>query len=131
MKTPRSHPSVRSGEFGFEKLEVWQKAVDFHIRIGDFLEVLAEEKRHFRLMEQLEAASSSIAQNIAEGKGRFSKKELVQFCYYARGSIYETVTLLVEFQKRGLLETAAFNVFYGEALELARMLKGFINSIHE
>ena len=51
-------------------------------------------RKHYRLIEQLEASSASVALNISEGKGRFSKKEFKHFLYIARGSLYETVTLL-------------------------------------
>jgi len=80
--------------FGFEDLEVWQKAVKFTKMVIDITENISTERRHFRLLEQAESASTSIALNIAEGKGRYSKKEYVQFLYFARGSLYETVTLL-------------------------------------
>lgn len=52
--------------FPFEKLEVWQLAVEF----ADFILGLLESSpsnKHFRLIGQMEAAASSIAQNIAEG----------------------------------------------------------------
>ncbi|MFA5100106.1 MAG: four helix bundle protein [Candidatus Omnitrophota bacterium] len=53
------------------------------------------DRKHYRLIENLEASCTSIAFNIAEGKGRFSKKEFIQFLYVARGSLYETVSQLI------------------------------------
>jgi len=61
----------------------------------DASECIDTGRQHYRLIEQIEAASTSIAMNIGEGKGRFSKKEFKHFCYIARGSLYETMTLLV------------------------------------
>jgi len=55
--------------FPFEKLEVWQLAIE----LADFVLALLESlppHRHTRLIGQMEAAVCSIAQNIAEGKGR-------------------------------------------------------------
>jgi four helix bundle protein len=60
-------------KFIFEELEVWKKAVDFSVKVIDFTEKIQTDRKHFRLIEQFEAASTSVALNIAEGKGRFSK----------------------------------------------------------
>lgn len=62
------------------------------IKVISLVDGIQTDRKHFRLMEQLEASSTSIALNIAEGKGRYSKKEFIQFLYIARGSLYETVT---------------------------------------
>ena len=73
--------------FGHEDLEVWIKGVDFAVAVIDTVEESSTDRRHYRLLEQIEASCTSVAMNIAEGKGRFSKKEFVQFLYIARGSL--------------------------------------------
>ena len=73
--------------FSFEDLEVWQKAIEFASKVIGIAENTQTDRKHFRLIEQLESASTSIALNIAEGKGRYSKKEFIQFLYIARGSL--------------------------------------------
>jgi len=73
--------------FGYEDLEVWNKAVDFATAVIDTVESITTDRKHYRLLEQIEGSCSSIAMNIAEGKGRFSKKEFVQFLYISRGSL--------------------------------------------
>lgn len=77
----------------FKDLIVWQKSLEFANEVIDLAEKMNTERRHYRLIEQLEAASTSIAMNIAEGKGRSSRKEFRHFLFIARGSLYETVTL--------------------------------------
>jgi four helix bundle protein len=72
-------------KFGFEELEVWQKALEFERRVVHLTEKIETDRKHYRLIENCEAAYCSIASNIAEGKGRHSKKEFVQFLY-SRGS---------------------------------------------
>jgi four helix bundle protein len=67
--------------------------------------------------------------NIAEGKGRNSKKEFVHFLYIARGSLYETLTLLEIFKIRNWLNAEAFIDLEHKSNEIAKMLKGLINSI--
>jgi len=60
------------------------------VKVIDFVENMNTDRKHYRLLEQIESASTSIAMNLAEGNGRFSKKEFVQYCYISRGSLYET-----------------------------------------
>lgn len=86
-------------------------------------------RKHFRMIEQLESAVTSIPMNIAEGKGRNSKKEFIQFLYISRGSIYETLTLLEIFQQLGWLSEEKFNDLERQAIEIIKMIKGLINAI--
>lgn len=65
----------------FEKLLVWQKAIDWSVDVINVVDSINCDRKHFRLIEQLESSSSSVAMNIAEGKGRFSKKEFRQYLY--------------------------------------------------
>lgn len=78
--------------FAFEKLLVYQKAVDF----ADKSAALAEQfKRGYGyLADQLSRASLSVAANIAEGNGRFTTADRRNFFGIARGSVQECVPLL-------------------------------------
>lgn len=120
---------MKKTRFGFEDLEVWQKAVDFANRVIKLTEKIQADRKHFRLIEQLEAASTSIALNIAEGKGRYSKKEFVQYLYIARGSLYETVTLLIIFNKNKWINDVQLDEMKSFGNEIGKMLSSLINSI--
>lgn len=97
----------------------------------DASESIDTGRQHYRLVEQIEAASTSVAMNIAEGKGRFSTKEFKHFCYIARGSLYETMTLLEVFRRKEWISSEIFSDIKKEAIEIAAMIKGLINSIDE
>lgn len=75
-------------KFSFEDLKVWHKAIEFVIIVLNITERITSRRKHYRLIDQLESASTSVALNIAEGKGRYSKKEFVQFLYIARGGVF-------------------------------------------
>ena len=115
--------------FSFEDLDVWQKAVDFAKRVIELTEEINTSHKHYCLIERLEAASTSIALNIAEGKGRHSKKEFIQFLYIARGSLYEAITLLIVFQKVGWINDSHLEEFKVFADEIGKMLSSLIASI--
>jgi len=118
-----------SVRFHFEDLEVWQKAVEFTRVIVGMAEGINTRIKHYRLIEQLESASSSIALNIAEGKGRYSKREFIHFLYIARGSLYETITLLVILNKSNIISEDQLIVMKNSSQEIAKMLSGLITSI--
>jgi four helix bundle protein len=120
---------MEKAKFAYENLEVWNRAVDFAVMVIDTVEDIAADRKHYRLLEQMESSSTSISMNLAEGKGRHSKKEFVQFCYIARGSLYETVTLLEIFRRKDWISDADFAAFKREGLEIASMIKGLINSL--
>ena len=113
----------------YENLEVWNKGVEFAVEVIDTVENLSSHRKHFRLLEQIEASASSIAMNTAEGKGRFSRKEFIHYPYIARGSLYETLTLLEIFKRKGWVDEERFSSLKSGGAEIAAMLNGLINSI--
>ena len=70
--------------FMFEKLEVYQKAVSF----ADQVAALTQDfpRRYGFLVDQVNRAAPSIATNLAEGNGRFTKPDRKNFFRIARGS---------------------------------------------
>ena len=116
-------------KFGYENLSVWNKAVEFAVEVIDLVENITTDRKHYRLLEQIESSSASVSMNIAEGKGRYSKKEFVQYLYISRGSLYETMTLLEIFKRKKWISEKSFSEFEQRGKEIASMLKGLINSI--
>lgn len=114
--------------FPFEKLEVWQLAVDLADFIFKLLETFPPNK-HFRIISQIEAAVTGIAQNIAEGKGRQYKKEFIQFLYIAEGSLFETLTLAEVMRRRKLISEADAGEIRERSALIDRKLHGLINSL--
>jgi four helix bundle protein len=116
-------------KFGYEDLDVWNKSVDFAVEAIDVVEEISTDRKHYRLLEQIEASSVSVSANIAEGKGRFSKREFVQFLYISRGSLYETMSLLEVFRRKKWISDGCYLRLEMSGREIASMLKGLINSI--
>jgi len=114
--------------FPFEKLDVYQMALDLAEKVLNFLESLPQNK-HMRLVGQMEAAATSPAQNIAEGKGRQYKKEFIQFLHIAQGSVYEVVTLNEIFRRRKLFLEEQSQEVRNCCEQIDRKLNGLINSL--
>ena len=110
--------------FKFKELIVWQKSMAF---TNECLNVAESVKGHYRLIEQLESASASIPQNIAEGQGRLSTKEIIHFFYIARGSLYETITLLNLFFYKNLIPKEKLDALENIGIEISKMILAFIS----
>ncbi len=114
--------------FPFEKLDVWQLAVDLAEFVLSLLENIPRNQ-HIRLVSQMEAAVTSPAQNIAEGKGRQYKKEFIQFLHIAQGSVYEVVTLNEVFRRKRLFGEEDAKETRKLCEKVDRKLNGLINSL--
>jgi four helix bundle protein len=118
-------------QIAYKDLQVWQKSIDLASTVIALVDDLNTDRKHFRLIEQLESAVTSIPMNIAEGKGISSTKEFIHFLYIARGSIYETLTLLEIFLRQGWITQEKYSELETTSIEIIRMLKGLINSINK
>ena len=116
--------------FGFEKLEVWKKALDFADQIYRVTALFPTEER-FGLTNQLRRASVSISSNIAEGSGRNSNPEFVRFVAISYGSLMECVSQLHVARRRNFLTDSEFDQLITRADELSRMLSGLKASLHK
>ena len=114
--------------FPFEKLDVWQLAVDLAEFVLSLLENIPRNQ-HIRLVSQMEAAVTSPAQNIAEGKGRQYKKEFIQFLHIAQGSVYEVVTLNEVFRRKRLFGEEDAKETRKLCEKVDRKLNGLIKSL--
>ncbi len=112
-------------EFGFKELIVWQKAMEYTNQLLDICEKI---NGHYRLVEQKEVCSISVPLNNAEGKGGNSLKEFIHFLHIARGSLYESVTLLNIFQKRPFISDTDLQNQEQEAIQIVKMLNALISS---
>jgi four helix bundle protein len=78
---------------------------------------------------QLIRAADSISANISEGYGRFHFKEQRQFCYIARGSLYETNTWLIKAVNRIPNDKIIIEEIMEKNNLLLKKLNAFINYI--
>jgi len=113
--------------FAFEKLQVYQKAVAFADAICTLTRGLP--RGYFFLADQLNRAALSIAANIAEGNGRFTKADRRNFFGIARGSVQECVPLLEPANRQELLEAPQHQQLKADLEEIARMLSGLIKGL--
>lgn len=116
--------------FFFKDLIVWQEAKSLAVDIYDLSDRFPRREM-FGLTSQIRRAAVSVPSNIAEGQGRLTRGEFLQFLGHARGSLTEVVTQLeicadrkyISAQELKAAETKAFNVL--------RLLNALMDSLRE
>ena len=110
----------------YEDLKVWRRAMDLVVCVyrctGSF-----PKQDVYGLTRQMRRSSVSIPSNIAEGKGRHSRKELLQFLFHARGSLLELRTQITIASELGFLHNSDGETLTDHACEVGRLLNGLIN----
>ena len=113
--------------FDFEKLNVYQKAVNFSNEIYIITKGFPKEER-FGLQNQLIRAANSVSLNIAEGSS-YKKGAFKDFLRRARGSAYECVPCLRIAQRRNYINEENFSKFYSELQIISKMISALISSL--
>jgi len=108
-----------------EDLEVYKEA----LKIADEIWNIVSKWDCFQkdtVGKQIVKPSDSIGANISEGYGRYFHEEYLQFCYYSRGSLFETKTWLLKASNRKLITKENYSDL-NEKLNLLKMkLNGYI-----
>lgn len=114
--------------FGFEKLDVWQKAIEFADVVYSTTRRFPSDER-FGLTNQMRRAAVSISSNIAEGSSRNSRKDFARFIEIATGSLFEVVSQSHVGRNQGFLTSEEFQMIYAASEEQSRMLSGLRRSL--
>ncbi len=113
---------------GFKSLLVWQRAYELVLEAYNLTKEFPRSEV-YGLTSQLQRAAVSIPANIAEGYERQHKKEYRQFLSIARGSLGELETYLLLAKDLNYLSAERYELLDSKRGEIARLLKGLINSI--
>ena len=114
-------------KFGFEKLDVWQSAMDLTEMIYSGTKQFPEIER-YGLTSQLRRAVVSISSNIAEGSSKASLKDQARFSEIAFGSLMETLSQIILAYKLKYLSENEYIELRVKIEELSRQLNAFRNS---
>ena len=115
--------------FKFEKLEVWQLALDYIDLIYDIANELPRSEE-YNLKSQLTRAATSVALNIAEGSTGQTDAEQARFLGLAIRSLLETVACQHIINRRKLLQdTTPLRKAYRDAETLVANLHSMRKAI--
>ena len=122
---------MNSGFRSFEDLEVWKKGREVRLFVKELVKKFPKEEMHI-LTFQIRKSSRSVTNNIAEGHGRFSYQENIQFCRVSRGSLTETLDhVIVAFDEEYISQQDLndFRALYGDCLKLLNGYIGYLKNI--
>ena len=109
----------------FEDIQSWQEARILTKRVYGITKELSF-KRDQALCGQIQRAAVSIMANIAEGFDRQSRKEFVQFLYYASASASEVQSHLYVALDQRYISEQDFEIMYEQAKKTKSLINGFI-----
>jgi four helix bundle protein len=114
----------------YGKLKVWQRAVDLIVVIKDVTMRFPEYEK-YEIGRQMRRAVSSISFNIAEGSGRRTNKDYIQFLHIAIGSANELKTQIISVDKLGYLREGEAERIVDELNEIGKMISGVIRFLRK
>ena len=112
----------------YRDLLAWQKAMALVTEIYRATDSFPA-REVYGITNQLRRASVGIPSDIAEGKGRLSKKEYVQMLSRARGSTLEVQTQLEISRNLGFVDQVSFEHLLAKADEVGRLINGLIRTV--
>ena len=112
--------------FDFQKLEVYKKAKGFHVSCK---RIILKSNFDRYVNDQLGRASFSVPLNIAEGSGKFSKKDRKNYFTTARASVFECVAVLDILSDENSISEEELEMLMSAADELSRILFVMIKNL--
>jgi four helix bundle protein len=112
----------------FEDLIFWQKARELaklvyaQTNAGKF-------KNDFGLRDQIQRSCVSVMSNIAEGFGRGTNKEMLQFLFIARGSLSEVKSQVYVAEDLGYITADDAADLHSRIEEIAKYMNVFMNRL--
>jgi four helix bundle protein len=114
----------------YQQLIAWQQAIALVTDIYSITSTFPRDEI-YGLTSQLRRAAVSVPSNIAEGQGRATRGEFVQFLCHARGSLYEVETQIVVGTNLGYITYEQQQSLALRVSELGRILNGLITSLQK
>lgn len=114
----------------FKDLQVWRLGRELRTQIYNLVRRLPAEEK-YTLAAQIRRVAISVTANIAEGFGRYSYQENIQFCRQARGSAYEVRDHLITAHDQGYVSEDDYQQAESLAVRAIQTLNGYIRSTQD
>lgn len=112
----------------FEQLTVWLEAQNLAVKVYKTARQLPKEEV-FGLTSQLKRAVSSVSANIAEGFGRRTNKDKLQFYTVAYGSLLETKNFIYLCQKLDYISKIEVDMLLEQVLSCQKLLNAYMRPL--
>jgi four helix bundle protein len=112
----------------FKELTVWQEAMNL-VEMVYQQTIILPKTEMYGLTSQIKRAAVSIPANIAEGNGRKSRKEYLQFLSIANGSIMELETHILILERLKLITSEVSEQMQNQLNSVGRLLSALRKSL--
>lgn len=109
----------------FEEIIAWQKAKDLTIQIYSIF----NESKDFGFRDQIQRASVSVMNNIAEGYETGTNRHFKHYLFTAKASCAEVRSMIILGFELGKLSKEQYDKLYSLSLEISRMISGLIKTL--
>lgn len=113
--------------FDFEKLDVYQKSLDLIDKIFEAYKSLSQDCK-ISVGSNLIRAAMSVANNLAEGNGKKSKKEKNRYFGISLDSARECISVFNVLKRQGLITVSQYDDLRSNTRQITNMLWGLMNS---
>src|SRR5436309_1291074 len=113
----------------FRDLIAWQKAMDYVIMVYRLTAKFPREEL-YALTSQLRRSAVSVPSNIAEGHGRQSMREFLNFLSVAYGSLNESQTQVLIAERLEYCDAQQATELFNASCEVGRLINGLMNSLN-
>jgi four helix bundle protein len=110
----------------YRDLDVWKFSRELVNSVYKLTKSFPKEEL-YGLTNQIRRCAVSIPSNIAEGCGRRTSKDTIQFLYISRGSLYELETQFFLAMDQGFINQSQLSKIISQIESCKKMLNGFIN----
>lgn len=114
----------------FEEVESWKKARVVCKKIGELIDA-GRFAKSYRLINQIEGASGSVMDNIAEGFERGTRAEFIQFLGYSKGSCGELRSQLYRAADRSYINEGEFEELKTAVVQISGLIQNLISYLQQ
>lgn len=113
---------------GFQGLRVWQEARQLARAVYELTDGFPSREQ-YGLSAQLRRSAVSIMSNIAEGQGRYTRRDFANFLYMARGSLMEVQSCITLAHDLGFVDKQRYQMTTSRCHDVGMMLNGLISAM--
>ena len=114
----------------FEDLVVWQDAADLAVNVYN-ISACGKLSKDFGLRDQIQRASISVSNNIAEGFEYDNNKDFIKFLRFAKGSTGEVRNIMHFLNRVNFIDNNTHDKMCTDLISLSSQLKGFISYLRK
>jgi four helix bundle protein len=114
----------------YENLDAWKESLELSIMVHEITEYFPPKEEH-RLIDQVIRSVNSVSSNISEGSGLGTNKQFIRHLKIARGSLFETKSLMTIAHRLNYLNDSDENDFKKQSNLVGKLINGLINYLKD